>query len=275
MAPDTDRAAPGSCCASFYEQDWVHRLAEDSFHPGGADLTRRTVAGMGLDAGATLLDLGSGTGTSALMVAREFGLSVTGLDASEVNVTRARERAAEAAAADPAPAHAIGELQFLVGDAGNPDFPAASFDGVLAECVFSLMPAKGDALTAYRRLLGTSGAPLAFTDMALGDGTIDQDLLDAMAPWTCLTGALTEEAYVQLAEDAGFRTESVVDESAGLTEVVRKLKRRLLLAGAGEVLAGVGALPFDLATAKGWLDRFQAAVDNGGIRYLRMHFRLL
>jgi predicted TPR repeat methyltransferase len=58
-----------SCCSTFYEQDWVRNLAEDIFHPGGADLTRRTIAAMDLPAHATVVDLGCGTGTTALMLA--------------------------------------------------------------------------------------------------------------------------------------------------------------------------------------------------------------
>jgi len=41
-------AAEVTCCSAFYEQDWVRELTNDNFHPGGEELTRRTVAVMGL-----------------------------------------------------------------------------------------------------------------------------------------------------------------------------------------------------------------------------------
>ncbi|NNK33351.1 MAG: methyltransferase domain-containing protein, partial [Xanthomonadales bacterium] len=86
-----DQVAP-SCCSTFYEQDWVRELAGDSFHPGGEALSRRTVEAMALPAGASMADLGCGTGTTALLLAGSYGLHVTGLDLSEANLERARTR---------------------------------------------------------------------------------------------------------------------------------------------------------------------------------------
>ena len=84
--------AGASCCTTFYEQDWVRVLANDIFHPGGAALTRRTARAMSLAPGHRLLDLGSGTGSSAGLLAEEFGLRVTGVDRSPDNVARASAR---------------------------------------------------------------------------------------------------------------------------------------------------------------------------------------
>ena len=80
--PPGSPSSADSCCSAFYEQDWVRQLAADSFHPGGEELTRRAIAAMNLPHGAALADLGCGTGTSALMLAREGNLRISAVDLS-------------------------------------------------------------------------------------------------------------------------------------------------------------------------------------------------
>jgi len=46
--PLPESASIPGCCSGFYEQDWVRYLAEDIFHPGGADLIRKTVSALNL-----------------------------------------------------------------------------------------------------------------------------------------------------------------------------------------------------------------------------------
>lgn len=91
-ASETTHDSVPDCCSAFYEQDWVRLLAQDLFHPGGRELTDRTVDSMGLAPSQKLLDLGCGSGTSAIAIAERLGVRVTGVDLSEANVKRARER---------------------------------------------------------------------------------------------------------------------------------------------------------------------------------------
>jgi len=242
-----------SCCSAFYEQDWVRALAEDSFHPGGADLTRRTVAAMALPAEGALLDVGCGTGRTALLVEREFGYRVIGIDASAANVERAAGRADSAG------------VSFELADAHTLPFDDREFDGLLAECVFSLLADKEVALNEFRRILRPGGR-IGLTDMATGTGLPD-DIADVAAPWTCLADALDESGYGRLFVNAGFTVETKADESAELVALLRNIKRKLLVAGAGGLLAG-GA-PIDLTTTRYWLDRIASEVEIGSIRYLR------
>lgn len=247
------------CCTAFYEQDWVRELAGDHFHPGGAELTRRTASSLGLPPGARVLELGCGTGTTALLLAREFGFQVTAIDLSAANITLARARINGAA------------VRFDQADARCLTFPDASFDGVLAECAFSLFAGGGDALAGIRRVLRPGGA-VALTDMAVG-GALPDDLLECIAPWTCLQDARSQAGYEMLFESAGFTVLHSVDESAGLTRLLRQLKRKLLVLGAGALLADVLPPDLDLSVANYWLTRFGAEVDHGNIRYLRFLLR--
>jgi arsenite methyltransferase len=256
-------SSAGSGCCAFYEQDWVHALAEDSFHPGGDALTRRTVAAMALPDAASVLDLGCGTGTTALMLARHFDYRITGLDLAVGNIERARERAG--AASD--------RLEFVHTDVQQLPFADASFDGALAECVFSLMPDKAGALAEIRRVLKPGGR-VGLTDMSIA-GQLPGDLAEVVAPWTCLADALSPQGYHQCFVDAGFEVQTLANESDGLRQMIADIKRRLLMLGAGSLLSDeVAQAPaLDLATLKHWLDRFRDEVNRGSIRYLRFQLR--
>jgi ubiquinone/menaquinone biosynthesis C-methylase UbiE len=263
QAADGQQTPPNtlSCCSTFYEQDWVRNLAEDIFHPGGADLTRRTIAAMDLPAHAIVADLGCGTGTTALMLARDFSLQVTGLDLSASNIERAIERTDANSAA----------VRFIQADAQTLPFEESEFDGILAECSFSLFANQAAVLAEIKRVLKPGGR-LAITDMAIG-GPLPADIAEVLSPWTCLVDAMDQQAYAQRFAAAGFEVQVIADESSGLTNLIQLLKRKLLLLGASGVLAGNSMPTFDLATIKYWLGRFQAEVEKGSIRYLRFNLR--
>ncbi len=250
-----------SCCSTFYEQDWVRNLAEDIFHPGGEDLTRRTLAAMDLPTNARVADLGCGTGTTALMLARDFSLQVSGVDLSTANIERAIERSDTSSEA----------IRFIQADAQKLPFEDYELDGILAECSFSLFADQAAVLAEIKRVL-KPGGKLAITDMAVG-GPLPADIAEVISPWTCLVDAMDQQIYAQGFAAAGFEIQVIADESAGLTNLIQLLKRKLLMLGAGGVLAGGSTPTFDLATIKYWLDRFLAEVEKGSIRYLRFNLR--
>src|SRR3954453_14757910 len=77
--------------------------------------------------GASVLDVGAGTGAMSLLAA-ELGYRVTALDLSEGMLGRAREKAAQRGL----------ELRFVVGSSDDP--PARTFDPELAGPVFCRTP---------------------------------------------------------------------------------------------------------------------------------------
>jgi SAM-dependent methyltransferase len=267
---EPDRTLPGtsqssSCCSTFYEQDWVRHLAEDIFHPGGEELTNRTVAAMNLPAGAAIADLGCGTGTTAMMLARYYDFRVSAVDISAANIERAVQRMD--------PGHAT--VRFRQADAHHLPFNDSELDGIIAECTFSLFSEQETVLAEIRRVL-KPGGKLAITDMATS-GALPEDIAGVLAPWTCLVDAVDEEAYLEMFAAAGFNIQAMADESAGLTDLVRMLKRKLLLLGAGALANGSAPdfdlAGFDLANIKFWLDRFATEVEKGTIRYLRFNLQ--
>jgi SAM-dependent methyltransferase len=91
---------------------------------------------------ARLLDVGCATGTFAA-VAYEAGWKVTGLEASEWAIARARERCPGA--------------KFVVGLLENADFPPQSFEAVTLWDVMEHIPSPRDALQRVRRWLTADG----------------------------------------------------------------------------------------------------------------------
>jgi len=238
----------------------VRQIAADCFHPGGEDLTRQSIASLSLDAGARVLDLGCGTGTSALLMARDFQYDVTGIDRSFDNIERARQRA-----------RALGRdashLRFLSRDAADLPFARYEFDAVLAECTFSLFENKAAVLTGIKRVMRPGGM-IALSDMAV-NGALPDDVRQVIAPWSCLEDAFDDEAYVQLFKDAGFGVKQSVDESQSLLAMVAQLKRKLLILASGVISGDLQIPGFDPVEVRHYLDRFARQVSLGRVRYLR------
>jgi len=264
--PDPVAAQSLSCCSTFYEQDWVRHLAEDIFHPGGEELTHKTVAAMNLPPGAAVADLGCGTGTTAMLLARYYDFRVSAIDISAANI----ERAVQRMGAD----HIA--VRFCQADVRQLPFKDSELDGIIAECTFSLFSEQENVLSEIRRVL-KPGGKLAITDMATS-GALPEDIAGVLAPWTCLADAVDEETYLKMFEAAGFEIQTMADESAGLISLVRMLKRKLLLLGAGTLVKGTALdfdmAGFDLASIRFWLDRFKTEVEKGSIRYLRFNLQL-
>lgn len=88
-----------ACCADAYSRDIVALLLGDSFHPGGATLTRRLADQLGLRSTGDprrVADIAAGPGASARLLASDYGVAVDGVDISEINVKRAQAAVAQA-----------------------------------------------------------------------------------------------------------------------------------------------------------------------------------
>lgn len=64
----------------------------DFVSPGGREMARRFVQRLGLTPGQTVLDVGSGLGGCAFLMAQEFEVNVVGVDAASSMVLEARQR---------------------------------------------------------------------------------------------------------------------------------------------------------------------------------------
>lgn len=207
-----------SCCAAAYAEPAARWLLGDSFHPGGAELTSRLVAGLQVGRGETVVDVGSGPGTSALQLAREVGCSVVGVDLSLESVDAAQRRAAEAGLVD--------RVRFLCGDAESLPLDNSSMDGALSECSLCILPDKHAAASELARVLRPS-ARVALSDVTAVPEQLPSDLAALDAWVACLGGARPLEETTELLEDAGFVVETVERWDHALGELIERVEARL------------------------------------------------
>jgi ubiquinone/menaquinone biosynthesis C-methylase UbiE len=122
------------------------RRGVDFFGPAGQTL----VDLVGVREGETILDVGCGRGASLIPAAQATGVRghVTGIDISPGMVRLCQ---------DTITAHGLSQARAEVADATDPDFPAGTFDAILAGFILFFLPDVEGALTAYRRLLRPGG----------------------------------------------------------------------------------------------------------------------
>ena len=144
-----DPAELKACCAAVYEHDLVALVLGPSYHPGGRDLTRRLARALDHRPGDRVLDVASGPGTTALLLAEEFGVTVDGVDAGALTVERARTGARQRHLAD--------RVRFCCADAEALPFDDGAFDAVVCECAFCTFPAQEAAAAEFARVLRPGG----------------------------------------------------------------------------------------------------------------------
>jgi len=134
-----------SCTAtepSAYASGRFAREDDRLFRPGGLELTARAIAFAGLGAGATVLDLGCGSGASVRYL-RTLEINAIGIDCD-------RSLGGSESHGLPPDAH-------VVADAKSLPFPPCSVAGVLAECSLSVSGNQELVLAECARVLADGG----------------------------------------------------------------------------------------------------------------------
>lgn len=245
------------CCATVYEQPAVRWLLGGELHPGGKDLTRRMLALAGVRSADRVLDIASGAGTTALMVAGEIGSEVVGLDYGAGAVVGATAEAEAAGLAE--------RVSFVVGDAEALPFEDGSFDVVLCECALCTFPDKTTAVAEMRRVLAPGGR-LALSDVIADHSRLSEDLRGTMATVACVGAALPESGYRDLLESGGFEVTAVEHASQDVARLTERVRTRLRGA---KVLGFEGLVPIEggLRQAVQLAGEAKAAVAAGALGY--------
>lgn len=204
-----------ACCASGAPPAWIAaRLA--NIHPEVAD----RFYGCGFPIphalrGATVLDLGCGTGRDVYVLAQLVGENghVHGLDMTEQQLALARDTATWHADkfryARPNTTFHHGYIEDLR-SAGIAD---GSQDVVVSNCVVNLSPRKDLVLAEAFRVLKTGGE-LYISDVFADRRLAAEIATDPLLYAECLGGALYQADFVSLAKRAGFADPRVVTQSA-------------------------------------------------------------
>ncbi len=248
-----------SCCATLYQSDLVRLLLGDSFHPGGQTLTIRLGELLQLGPDSLVLDVASGQGTSAILLAQHFGCRVLGVDYGRVAVAQANERA-----------QALGLehlISFRQGDAELLPFLDATFDAVLCECAFCTFPDKERAAAEFRRVLKPGGR-VGLSDLTRS-GEIPQDLQGLLAWIACIADAQPLEYYLHNLTAASLSIEHTEAHNEALAELVRTIQGKLLSAELLVKLKQV-ELPqaIDFEQAKALAKSAAAAIRAGQFGYV-------
>jgi len=252
-----DSKSVKQCCAQLYESDLAKILLGDSFHPGGLRLTERLGELIRLTAESRVLDVASGTGTSAFFLAERFGCHVVGIDYSSQNIAQANEVAKTKGLAFC--------VRFERGDAERLPFPDAVFDAVLCECAFCTFPDKFAAAREFARVLRPKGQ-VGLSDLTRGPVLPKE--LDSLLAWiACIADAQSVESYAACLRGADFEVENIELHDDALTEMVQQIRMKLLSA---EVLVGLKKLALpgsDFTFAKKMAQSALTAIREGQLGY--------
>lgn len=228
--------------------------AVDQFHAGGSEAVDRLLPGLGLAAGMTVLDVGSGLGGPARQIARVTGCAVVGVDitAEYVDAARALTEAAGLA----------GQVEFVHADLAN--LGRGGFDAAYSIHVQMNVADKTTFFTEIAEHL-RPGARLATFDVCRS-GDADPGL---PLPWS-LDGTdsflATPPDLRASIEGAGFEAVEWVDETAWVLQWFEDL---------GPRLAGTAAtLPALLADGYTRMLNFAAALADGVLTIHRGAFAL-
>jgi sarcosine/dimethylglycine N-methyltransferase len=134
--------------------------ALDQFHVGGAKATKRLIARIDLPDGARVLDVGSGLGGPARLLASARGWDVTGIDLSP--------EFSRVATALSARAGVTGETRLCAADALYLPFPDGAFDAIWTEHVAMNIGARDALYAELARVVGGGGL-LALYDIVAGE----------------------------------------------------------------------------------------------------------
>jgi SAM-dependent methyltransferase len=167
----------------------------DEFHIGGAEATAALLEKLSIRPGMEVLDIGSGIGGPARMIAARYGCRVTGIDLTPHFVETARALSAMCGME--------GRVRFEVGSAVALPLPDASFDLALLLHVGMNVPDKAALFREARRVLRQDGTFAVYEVMRTGDGDLTFPVPWAETP--DLSALEPPQTYRAAAEAAGFR----------------------------------------------------------------------
>jgi len=206
--PESKGCCSGSCDTGAVLEQIGYTKEQAAAIPGEANLglgCGNPLAHARLQAGETVLDLGSGAGIDCFLASREVGERgrVIGVDMTPAMVERARANARK---------HGYGNVEFRLGEIEH--LPAAdeSVDAVISNCVVNLSPDKPQVFREALRVLRPGGR-LLVSDLVL-TMPIPPEARESVEMYVgCVAGASRKEEYLKTIRDAGFADVEIVSES--------------------------------------------------------------
>jgi arsenite methyltransferase len=218
------------CTSTIYESEQLRNVTGPAIRPGGLALTGRVMEFCCFPVRSMLLDVGCGTGATVSYLRSRFQMDAYGLDISSSLL-------GEGKSLDSA-------LPLLRASAEHLPLADGSLDGVICECVFSLLSEPEKALREFQRVL-TQDGKLILSDIYLR-GVGNENSLWEKAVHGCLKGARLASLTETMLRVAGF--EIVLWEDH--TPLLKELAARLVLAhGSADALWGCSGMDFSSMAA--------------------------
>jgi SAM-dependent methyltransferase len=215
-------AASDSCCdpitSNLYDAQQAGQIPEEALLASLGCGNPTALAK--LNAGETVLDLGSGGGIDVLLSAQRVGPTgkAYGLDMTDEMLALANENKRKAG---------IENVEFLKGEIENIPLPENSVDVIISNCVINLSADKDRVLREAFRVLKPGGR-FAVSDVVTR-GDITPEVRQSVLLWVgCIAGAMDENEYREKLANAGF-----VDIEIEPTRIYRVEDAREFLKGEG------------------------------------------
>ena len=173
-----------------------------------------------LDAGLTVLDLGSGGGIDCFLAAKQVGPQgfVIGVDMTPQMLEKARRNQARLGAKN---------MDFRLGEIEHLPVADSSVDVIISNCVINLSPDKPQVFREAYRVLKPGGR-LAVSDIVT-DGPLPPEIKSSLSAWAgCIAGAMDARDYMGAIAEAGFQDieltpvfmdKAVIDEAAAQLDI--------------------------------------------------------
>lgn len=221
IAVDSDKGIKSSCCGDSAKTatsccggDSTYTVFSDDYtklkgYNADADLNLGCgvpTEHAGIKEGDTVVDLGSGAGNDVFVSRAIVGDKgkVIGLDMTEEMITKAEKNNAKLG---------YSNVEFKLGEIESMPLPDNFADVVISNCVLNLVPDKTKAFSEINRIL-KRGAHFCISDIVT-KGELPEKARESAALYAgCVSGAMKEEDYLKVIEDAGFINISVKKRKA-------------------------------------------------------------
>lgn len=174
-------------------------------HPGGFSFTQRILQDEKIHACDLVLDIGCGTGQTAVFLNQKYGCHVTAVDNHPIMLEKARERCKSQKA----------KVHVIEGDAQKLDFKDHCFDLILAESVITFTSIS-QTLKELFRLLKSDGR-LIMIEMTAEEPLPEKVLKDVYNLYG-IREVFTEEEWKMKLEQTGFTRVEMINTPSELIE---------------------------------------------------------
>lgn len=208
----TSCCGDSNCCEPrLYNVELLEGLPADAVNLSLGCGDPVTIAG--LQAGETVLDLGSGAGIDCFLSSRQVGPTghVIGVDMTPAMLAKANANKAKMGAAN---------VEFRQGQIEALPVESNTVDVIMSNCVINLSPDKAAVFREAVRVLKPGGRISVSDIVTEGDFSAEQRA--NAAQWAeCVTGAIDAQLYTGLMAEAGFTDITLVDKSdaEGIIEI--------------------------------------------------------